>query len=200
MKRPHSFWTKRTKSAPFEISPDEVWSYRSNIQAPRAMLLSAKGQLQERPYHVGFLGTVATNPCPWAGDFRQAGMYLSRQRDVDKDGILAHYSEAVIGFLSGEIVLGNEAYQRIMSAGEDFNFTKGALSFMLGDVETGVAFWRSIPPLQKRRLFNVTHGAEKYFPDAVLEDPPATRASWKNSISAFPGSAGSWKESSPWKR
>ncbi len=164
------FLDKANEVGPFEISPDEVWSYRSNIQAPRAMLLSAKGQLQERPYHVGFLGTVATN-LALAGDFRQAGMYLSRQRDVDKDGILAHYSEAVIGFLSGEIVLGNEAYQRIMSAGEDFNFTKGALSFMLGDVETGVAFWRSIPPLQKRRLFNVTHGAEKYFPDAVLEDP-----------------------------
>ena len=164
------FLDKANEVGPFEISPDEVWSYRSNIQAPRAMLLSAKGQLQERPYHVGFLGTVATN-LALAGDFRQAGMYLSRQRDVDKDGILAHYSEAVIGFLSGEIVLGNEAYQRIMSAGEDFNFTKGALSFMLGDVETGVTFWRSIPPLQKRRLFNVTHGAEKYFPDAVLEDP-----------------------------
>lgn len=164
------FLDKANEVGPFEISPDEVWSYRSNIQAPRAMLLSAKGQLQERPYHVGFLGTVATN-LALAGDFRQAEMYLNRQRDVDKDGILAHYSEAVIGFLSGEIVLGNEAYQKIMSAGEDFSFNKGALSFMLGDVETGVAFWRSIPPLQKRRLFNVTHGAEKYFPDAVLEDP-----------------------------
>lgn len=164
------FLDKANEVGPFEISPDEVWSYRSNIQAPRAMLLSAKGQLQERPYHVGFLGSVATN-LALAGDFRQAEMFLNRQRDVDKDGILAHYSEAVIGFLGGEIVLGNAAYQAIMSAGEDFNFTKGALSFMLGDVETGVTFWRNIPPLQKRRLFNVTHGTEKYFPDAVLEDP-----------------------------
>ena len=164
------FLDKANEVGPFEISPDEVWSYRSNIQAPRAMLLSAKGQLQERPYHVGFLGSVATN-LALAGDFRQAEMFLTRQRDVDKDGILAHYSEAVIGFLSGEIVLGNAAYEAILSAGEDFNFTKGALSFMLGDVETGVAFWRNIPLLQKRRLFNVTHATEKFFPDAVLEDP-----------------------------
>jgi hypothetical protein len=119
---------------------------------------------------VGFLGTVATN-LALAGDFRQAEMYLNRQRDVDKDGLLAHYSEAVIGFLSGEIVLGNAAYNAIMDTGEDHNFTKGALSFMLGDVETGVELWRHIPPLQKRRLFNVTHSAEKYFPPAVLEDP-----------------------------
>lgn len=164
------FLDRASDAGPFEITPDEVWSYRSNIQAPRAMLLSAKGQLQERPYHVGFLGTVATN-LALAGDFRQAEMYLNRQRDVDKDGLLAHYSEAVIGFLSGEIVLGNEAYHAIMDKGEDFNFTKGAVSFMLGDVETGVELWRHIPPLQKRRLFNVTHSAEKYFPPAVLEDP-----------------------------
>jgi DNA-binding winged helix-turn-helix (wHTH) protein/TolB-like protein len=164
------FLDRASDVGPFEISPDEVWSYRSNIQAPRAMLLSAKGQLQERPYHVSFLGTVATN-LALAGDFRQAEMYLERQRDVDKDGLLTHYSEAVIGLLSGEIELGNQAYQTIMNKGEDFNFSKGALSFMLGDVETGVNLWRDIPPLQKRRLFNVTHSAEKYFPSAVLEDP-----------------------------
>jgi len=163
------FLDKANEVGPFEISPDEVWSYRSNIQAPRTMLLSARGQLQERPYHVSFLGTVATN-LALAGDSRQAEMFLDRQRDVDKDGILAHYSEAVIGFLSGDIILGNDAYQTIMSKEEDFNFTKGALSFMLGDVETGVALWRAIPPLQKRRLFNVTHSAEKYFPPAVLTD------------------------------
>ncbi|OGT70251.1 MAG: hypothetical protein A3H44_00975 [Gammaproteobacteria bacterium RIFCSPLOWO2_02_FULL_57_10] len=155
---------------PFEISPDEVWSYRSNIQPPRAMLLSAKGQLQERPYHISFLGTVATN-LALAGDFRQAEMYLNRQRDVDNEGILAHYSEAIIGFLSGEIVLGNKAHHEIMSREGDFAFNKGALSFMLGDIETGIELWRSLTPPQKRRLFNVTHSAEKYFPQSVLEDP-----------------------------
>ena len=164
------FLEKAAEVGPFEISPDEVWSYRSNIQPPRAQLLSAKGQLQERPYHIGFLGTVAVN-LALAGDFRQAEMYLNRQKEVDEEGLLAHYSEAVIGFLSGEIQLGNAAYDAIMNKGEDFNFTKGALSFMLGDINTGTEYWRNIPPLQKRRLFNVTHSAEKYFPSAVLEDP-----------------------------
>lgn len=155
---------------PFEISPDEVWSYRNNIQPPRVMLLSAKGQLQERPYHIGFLGTVATSYA-LTGDFGQAETYLNRQREVDTDGILAHFSEAVIGFLSGNISLGNEAYQDIMSREGDFGFNKGALSFMLGDVETGISLWRNLTAIQKRRLFNVTHAAEKYFPDSVLEDP-----------------------------
>lgn len=164
------FLDKAAEVGPFEISPDEVWSYRSNIQPPRSQLLSAKGQLQERPYHIGFLGTVAVN-LALAGDFRQAEMYLNRQKEVDEEGLLAHYSEAVIGFLSGKIQLGNAAYDAIMDRGEDFNFTKGALSFMLGDINAGTEYWSNIPPLQKRRLFNVTHSAEKYFPAAVLEDP-----------------------------
>lgn len=164
------FLDKSAEVGPFEISPDEVWSYRSNIQPPRAQLLSAKGQLQERPYHIGFLGTVAVN-LALAGDFRQAEMYLNRQKDVDEEGLLAHYSEAVIGFLSGKIQLGNAAYDAIMDRDEDFNFTKGALSFMLGDINGGTEYWSYIPPLQKRRLFNVTHSAEKFFPAAVLEDP-----------------------------
>lgn len=164
------FLDKAAEVGPFEISPDEVWSYRSNIQPPRAQLLSAKGQLQERPYHIGFLGTVAIN-LALSGDFRQAEMYLNRQRDVDEEGLLAHYSEAVIGLLSGKIQLGNTAYVDIMDKGDDFNFTKGALSFMLGDIDTGTEFWRAIPPLQKRRLFNVAHSAEKFFPAEVLLDP-----------------------------
>lgn len=164
------FLDKAAEVGPFEISPDEVWSYRSSIQPPRAQLLSAKGQLQERPYHISFLGTVAIN-LALAGDFRQAEMYLNRQKDVDEEGLLAHYSEAVIGFLSGEIQLGNAAYDAIIDKGEDFNFTNGALSFMLGDINTGTEYWRNIPPLQIRRLFNVAHSAEKYFPAAVLEDP-----------------------------
>lgn len=164
------FMDNHSEVGPFEISPDEVWSYRSSIQPSRPQLLSAKGQLQERPYHISFLGTVATN-LALAGDFRQAEMYLNRQRDVDEEGILAHYTETVIGFLSGEIDLDNEAYTAIMSKGADFNFNKGALSFMLGDIERGVDYWRDIPPLQIRRLFNVTHSAEKYFPAAILEDP-----------------------------
>lgn len=164
------FLDKANEVGPFEISPDEVWSYRSSIQPPRTQLLSAKGQLQERPYHISFLGTVATN-LALAGDYRQAEMYLNRQREVDKEGILAHFSEEVIGFLSGDIALGNDAYHDIMNRDGDFDFNKGALSFMLGDIETGSRLWRGLNPLQKRRLFNVTHSAEKYFPDSVLENP-----------------------------
>lgn len=161
---------KAEEVGPFEISPDEEWSYKNNVQTPRTIILSAKGQLQERPYHVAFLGTVATN-LALSGDFRQAEMYLNRQREVDTDEILAHYSEVCIRFLRGDVTRGNDVYEKLMSKGSDFNFSKGALSFMLGDIETGVELWSNVPPPQRRRLFNVTHSVEKYFPAAILDDP-----------------------------
>lgn len=161
---------KAEEVGPFEISPDEEWSYKNNVQTPRNIILSAKGQLQNRPYHVSFLGTVATN-LALSDDFRQAEMYLNRQREVDRDEILVHYSEVIFKFLRGDIEVGNEAYLELMSKGSDFNFSKGALSFMLGDIETGIELWRNIPQLQRRRLFNVTHSVEKYFPATILDDP-----------------------------
>ena len=154
----------------FELSPDEVWSYRIQVHPPQTRLLSDKGQLQERPYHIAFLGSVASN-LALDGNFQEAKMFLERQRDVDEDGLLNHYARAIVGFLSGEITLGNEAYNAIMSAGDDFNFSKGALSFMLSDIDKGVQYWRNIPPLQRRRLFNATHQIEIYFPPTVLDDP-----------------------------
>src|SRR5690606_29213963 len=105
-----------------------------------------------------------------AGDYVQAEIYLKRQQEADIDGIRAHFSAIIIGFLRGDIHLGNDAYHAAMAADEDFNFNKGALSFMLGDIETGIELWRQLTPLQKRQLFNATYGAEKYFPTQVLED------------------------------
>src|SRR5690606_27467148 len=74
---------------PSEISPDEAWSYRTNVQPPDAILLSAKLHLQERPDHIIYLGTVATS-LALAGDYTQAGIYLKRQQEVDIDGIRSH--------------------------------------------------------------------------------------------------------------
>lgn len=154
----------------FELSPDEVWSYRNQVYPPRARLLAAQGQLQQRPYHIGFLGAVATN-LAFDGRFDEARMFLARQREVDLDGISSHYTQAVIAALSGAAQLGNTLYTELMNKGPDFNYNKGALSFMLGDIETGISYWQEIPPLQKRRLFNVTHHTEKYFPQHILLDP-----------------------------
>lgn len=163
------FLDRVTEAGPYEISPDEAWSYRNSVAPPDAMLLNAKLELQQRPDHVGYLGTAATS-LALAGDYAQAELYLKRQQEADIDGIRAHFTAIVIGFLRGDIHLGNEAYQAAMAVGDDFNFNKGALSFMLGDIDTGIKLWRQLTPPQKRQLFNATYGAEKYFPTEILED------------------------------
>lgn len=161
------FLSQAPEVGPYEISPDEVWSYRINVMTPSESVMARKNQLQKRPFHVSILGSVAVN-LAMLGDFRQAQVYLNQQREVDTENILAHYTEVVMGLLSGAIQPGSEEYLAAMRDHPDFYYNNGALAFMAGDIERGVFYWQNLPPVQLRRLFNVTHSAEKYFPDHVL--------------------------------
>lgn len=158
------------EAGPFEISPDEAWSYRTNILTPADSVLARKNQLQQRPYHVAFLGSVAVNLAT-LGDFRQAQIYLNQQREVDLEGILAHYSEIIMGFLAGDIQADSPSYHEALRNDPDFYYNNGMLAFMVGDIKRGVDYWQNLPPVHLRRLFNVTHAAEKYFSDEVLYSP-----------------------------
>jgi len=155
---------------PFQISPDEVWSYRNSIEPPERIVVSRKLQLLQRPYHVAFLGTVATH-LAWLGDFEQASIYLERQRLIDQDEILVHLSDLTIAFLNGSLRPDSPDLQAFYRSGEDYYYNNGVLSFMLGDVDKGVHYWSKLRAVQLRRLFNVAHSSEKYFASNVLEDP-----------------------------
>lgn len=161
------FLSQAPEVGPYEISPDEVWSYRINVMTPSESVMARKNQLQKRPFHVSILGSVAVN-LAMLGDFRQAQVYLNQQREVDTESILAHYTAIVTGFLSGSIQPGSDSYHAAMTEHPDFYYNNGVLAFMAGDIERGVFYWQNLPPVQLRRLFNVTHSAEKYFPDHVL--------------------------------
>tara|TARA_R110002072_G_scaffold4663_8_gene32628 strand:+ start:4449 stop:6683 length:2235 start_codon:yes stop_codon:yes gene_type:complete len=161
------FLSQASEAGPYEISPDEVWSYRNNILPPSESVLARKNQLQQRPFHVAYLGSVAVN-LAMLGDFRQAQIYLNQQREVDVEGILAHYSESVMGFLAGTISAEDDSYLDAMRDHPDFYYNNGVLAFMAGDIETGAYYWQNLQPVHLRRLFNLTHAAEKFFPDQVL--------------------------------
>ncbi len=164
------FLEQASEAGPFEISPDEAWSYRTNVLTPADSVMARKNQLQQRPYHVAFLGSVAVNLAV-LGDFRQAQIYLNQQREVDLEGILAHYSEVVMSYLAGDIKADTPAYFAALRDDPDFYYNNGVLAFMVGDIERGVHYWQNLPPVHLRRLFNVTHAAEKYFPEQVLYSP-----------------------------
>ena len=154
---------------PFQISPDEVWSYRNAIDPPERIVVSRKLQLLQRPYHVAFLGSVATH-LAWLGDFEQASTYLERQRQVDQDGILAHLSDLTVAFLNGSLHSDSPDLQEFYRPGADYYYNNGVLSFMLGDIDKGVHYWGKLRSVQLRRLFNVAHSSEKYFASNVLDD------------------------------
>lgn len=164
------FLDKASEAGPYALSPDEVWSYGHAVLMPYESVAARKEQLQQRPYHVSYLGSVAVN-LALLGDFRQAQIYLNQQREVDEEGILYHHSENQIGYLNGNIRVDSDSYQAALSDNPDMFYNNGALAFMLGDIETGIKYWQNLQPVHLRRLFNVTHGSERYFPDEVVESP-----------------------------
>jgi len=157
-------------NSPFEVTPDEVWSYRYSVETPQNLLMARRSQLQHRPYHIGFLGSTAVN-LAFLGDFRQAQVYLDQLRRVDTEGIINHYSSVVVDFLAGNIEAESESMHEALVDDPDYYYNNGALSFMLGDIDRGIEYWSQLQPVQLRRLYNMAQVSEKLFPDRVLESP-----------------------------
>lgn len=154
---------------PFQISPDETWDYRLMVSLPEDTVESRKQQLLERPNHTGMLGAVARNLI-LLGRNEEALGYMQRQQDSDAEGISSNFTHIVAGVLAGTLRPGSESLARQYALGKDFNFNNGALSFMLGDIEKGIAYWSDLATVHKRRLINNVHVSEVYFAEGVVED------------------------------
>lgn len=155
---------------PFQISPDETWDYRLMVALPEEKLERRKQQLLERPNHTGILGGIARTLI-LLGRSEEAQSYKDRQRASDDEGISSNFTEIIEGVLNGQLRPGSEALARQYALGRDFNFNNGALSFMLGDIDKGIEYWRNLAPVHKRRLINNVHDSEMFFADGVVEDP-----------------------------
>lgn len=154
---------------PFQISPDETWDYRLMVALPEDAVERRKQQLLERPNHTGILGTVARTLI-LLGRREEAMNFQRRQIASDSEGISSNFTHVVAGVLSGELHSGSAALEQQYALGRDFNFNNGALSFMLGDIDKGIAYWRDLAPVHKRRLINNVHVSEVYFAEGVAED------------------------------
>ncbi len=154
---------------PFQISPDETWDYRLMVSLPEETVERRKQQLLERPNHTGILGTVARNLILLSRSEEASG-YIQRQKASDGEGISSNFTHIVAGVLAGTLRPGSEQLAEQYALGRDFNFNNGALSFMLGDIDRGIAFWRDLSTVHKRRLINNVHVSEVYFAEGVVED------------------------------
>lgn len=148
---------------PFELSPDEIWSYRVSLLPPVKSIPARKLQLQERPKHIGFLGTLARE-LSLTGRYQEALPYLERQRMADSVGLSWQLSSTIIE-TSGDHP-GRQESERVAPE-QDAAYTLGVASFMAGDLVTGAAAWRSLHPMQKRWLLNLTPQMEMYFPPSL---------------------------------
>ncbi|MEX1198608.1 MAG: hypothetical protein WEB57_12205 [Pseudohongiellaceae bacterium] len=152
----------------FEISPDSVWNYRYLVLPHDEAIPVRMRQLQQRPYHIGFLGSVAIN-LAFLGDTRKAEVYLTQQESVDISGILSHKSRTMIDFFAGRLQPGSEELELAYRDAPEFDFNNGTVSFMVGDMEKGAQYWSNLEPGQLRRLIDVVHANEYFFPDHVLD-------------------------------
>lgn len=164
------FLDKAAAVGPFEISPDEIWSYRVSLLPPDDAIVARKQELQMRPKHIGYLGSVARE-LSFTGNEREAQPFLERQRLSDSEGVSSDYTRAVIDAWRGRLRTDSDAFADEVAKGQDAAFTNGVVSFINGDVNLGTQFWSALDPLQKRWLLNLTHASELYFPEAVLNNP-----------------------------
>lgn len=164
------FLGKAAQVGPFEISPDEIWSYRMALLPPGQAVVARKQELQVRPKHIGFLGAVARE-LTYLGSEGEAQSFLERQRLADSEGLSHDYTRAVIESWRGRLPTDSDAFAAAVAKGQDAAFANGVASFINGDLTLGAQFWRALHPLQKRWLLNTTHASELYFPDAVLGNP-----------------------------
>ena len=156
------FLDQASQIGPFELSPDEIWSYRVSLLPPVKSIPARKLQLQERPKHIGFLGALARE-LSLTGHYPEALPYLERQRMADSVGLSWQLSSRIIES-TGNPQTREDA--RIVPE-QDTAYTLGVASFMAGDLVTGTAAWRSLHPMQKRWLLNLTPQMEMYFPPSL---------------------------------
>lgn len=164
------FLDKAAEVGPFEISPDEIWSYRTALLPPGQAVVARKQELQMRPKHIGFLGAVARELI-YTGNDEEALPFLERQRQADSEGLSYDYSRAVTEAWRGRLRTDSDAFAMEVAKGQDAAFANGVTSFINGDLHLGMQFWSALHPLQKRQLLNTTHASELYFPEAVLDNP-----------------------------
>ncbi|MCB1666283.1 MAG: winged helix-turn-helix domain-containing protein [Pseudomonadales bacterium] len=151
---------------PFELSPDEIWSYRVSLLPPAESIPARKLQLQERPKHIGFLGALARE-LTVMGRYQEAQPYLERQRMADSVGISWQLTNSIVEASRGLMNREDGQFRMSGSPDQDAAYTHGAASFIMGDFATGAEAWRSLDPLQKRWLLNLTPQMEMYYPLAI---------------------------------
>ena len=154
----------------FVISPDARWNYPSRVETPMNLVTIKKQQLLKRPSHLSLISSLIRSAA-FTGDFELANKYLERQLQLDNDGLFAMLDQVVVSALAGSSIEAGDRLESEKLGNPDYNFSYGAKRFILGDIEGGIALWRSLNAADTRRMFLFIDTTEIFFPLTVIEDP-----------------------------
>jgi DNA-binding winged helix-turn-helix (wHTH) protein/TolB-like protein len=154
---------------PFKIPIRATWLYQTFFELPDSLIQTQKSILLERPDHLGVLSALIRG-LAFVGDHRQAMFYLQRQMELDEEGPFTMLSQSIISGLWGASTAAGDLFEANNRDNPDFSLAFGIKSFIRGNLEEGIDYWRSLSPVDARRLSMMAHKVEMYFPSSVIED------------------------------
>jgi TolB-like protein/tetratricopeptide (TPR) repeat protein len=104
------------------------------------------------------------------GDWDEAESCLAHLEQIDRDGIWSYTARVQFAVLRGDLPAGSEALSAALAHEHSTPLLRGAVRFMLGDVDGGVAEWRGMDAALVGLLGRDGPVTETLFPEAVLAD------------------------------
>ena len=112
----------------------------------------------------GLVGTLAK-----LGRYREAELYVSRLEATSAGW--GWYARLTLAAIRGDISPRSNELAHLFADPRANNSARGAVSFMLGDVEAGVGYWREMEPGYLATWWDYLTGMQWYWAPGVVENP-----------------------------
>jgi len=112
----------------------------------------------------GLVGTLAK-----LGRYQEAELYVTRLEATSSGW--GWYARLTLAAIKGDISPRSNELAHLFAHPRANNSARGAVSFMLGDVEAGVGYWREMEPGHLATWWDFIAGNEWYWAPGVVNDP-----------------------------
>jgi len=127
-----------------------------------------KRNLERIPDHTMHLYTLVRGLAK-LGRYPEAERYYDRLESIDAGW--AFLARQHMLALRGDLRPGSNLLGEFFSHRRANNANRGITSFMMGDIEAGLRYWRDVEPRFLPTLWHYTPGIERYWPAQVTGDP-----------------------------
>ncbi len=156
-----------------EDDPDLSFDFRRHdvatwIAEPQRGIALGRQLLTDHPQAVQTLTDLVVR-LAYLKEFGEAERYLARLDEADADGKWAYFARLVVLSIEGNL---DEPGARSAAFGDPrtTDYARGFVNFMLNDVESGAAAWKSVDPEAFRTLVLRTFMYESLLPYTVRND------------------------------